>query len=462
VATPGDYYDRLVRGIIAGGKWICAHEVGVGATRLAKRVVESGGEALAIGARRGAGDLAEDIEYIDLEIGPSASMLEGIRDGMTALANLPERAIEAVNAFDPDGTARVILPDFGSHSRVTDRRAFGARRPEWSALEDKIRIVAFWDAAGVPRAPCEIVPVAWDDVWRAARSLDWGSGTVWVADNRQGWHGGAEGLRWVRSEAQGREAQTELSAIADCVRVMPFLEGIPCSIHGIVFPDTVLTLRPVELIVLRMPGKTRLHYAQAGTFWEPGDAVCDEMRSVAARVGRHLRESVAYRGAFTVDGVLTRDGFRPTELNPRLGGAFALLTRGLENVWPYFIHLAVAEGLEIDWRPADLEALILEHSSAHPMAGGMANITRVVDESSTFHVVNEDGEWKLGEEPGDATVTIGPGATGGILFLRLNPETTPVGPPSAPRVAEVLRFLDGHLELGLGELEAAEAVASSS
>ena len=50
-------------------------------------------------------------------------------------------------------------------------------------------------------------------------------GTVWVGDNREGWHGGAKMLRWVRSRSEGRAAQLFLAEHCDRVRVMPFLEG---------------------------------------------------------------------------------------------------------------------------------------------------------------------------------------------------------------------------------------------
>jgi hypothetical protein len=42
-----------------------------------------------------------------------------------------------------------------------------------------------------------------------------------------------------------------MSARADRVRVMPFLEGIPCSIHGIVFAEHVAALQPLEMVTLR-------------------------------------------------------------------------------------------------------------------------------------------------------------------------------------------------------------------
>ena len=58
---------------------------------------------------------------------------------------------------------------------------------------------------------------------------------MWAADASAGWHGGAEGLRWVRDRDHADEAIAFLSQRADRVRVMAFLEGGSCSIHGLVF-----------------------------------------------------------------------------------------------------------------------------------------------------------------------------------------------------------------------------------
>ena len=88
----------------------------------------------------------------------------------------------------------------------------------------------------------------------AAGRLDRGAGTAWAGDARQGFHGGAFGLRWVKAEEDVAEAVAFLAARCDRVRVMPFLEGIPCSIHGVVFPRGAATFRPVEMVTLRRPG----------------------------------------------------------------------------------------------------------------------------------------------------------------------------------------------------------------
>ena len=43
------------------------------------------------------------------------------------------------------------------------------------------------------------------------------------------------------------------AAHCDRVRVLPFLDGVPCSIHGIVLPEGTAVFRPVEIAILRGP-----------------------------------------------------------------------------------------------------------------------------------------------------------------------------------------------------------------
>ena len=81
----------------------------------------------------------------------------------------------------------------------------------------------------------------------------------------------------VLEPAELRRAVTaELRTSCDRVRIMPFLEGIATSVHGIVLPDGVVALRPVELVTLRRPGH-RLVYSGCATFWDPPDDVREEM-----------------------------------------------------------------------------------------------------------------------------------------------------------------------------------------
>src|SRR5262249_48950176 len=183
----------------------------------------------------------------------------------------------------------------------------------------------------------------------------------------KGMHGGAGGLRWPRDDAELAEAADSLRAISDRVRVMPFLEGIPCSIHGIVFPDHVVTVRPVEMVTLRQP--PRLRYCGAATFWDPPPQRRTEMREVARRVGETLRETIAYRGAFTIAGVMTEEGFLPTELNPRFGAGLGVIGRAIPELPLGLLQRAIVEGLELDYRPADLEEVLLAGADEHRGGG---------------------------------------------------------------------------------------------
>lgn len=227
-----EHYRAELSKLVRGRPWIVATDVVVGAARHGKRLLDLGAErVLVIGGSRGTGDIDERLETIELGL-RGKDMMDGIRSAEAVLDALPVEVIAQVDAFDPQREALVVRELFSEGRPVAGRRVFGARRSEWLALEDKMIIDAFWDAAGVIRAPAKIVPVA--DAALAHRELNQGRGTVWVADNREGWHGGAFFLRWIRRDEDMREAVETLGEVADRVRVMPFLDGVPCSIHGVV------------------------------------------------------------------------------------------------------------------------------------------------------------------------------------------------------------------------------------
>ena len=66
------------------------------------------------------------------------------------------------------------------------------------------------------------------------------------------------------------------------------------------------------------------------------------------------------------------------------------------------------------------------------------------------------GSWRLAEpgEDEDARLELGPAASGPGGFVRVRPEPsrTPIGPPLAKRVTEMLAFADREFNLGLGTL----------
>jgi hypothetical protein len=249
----------------------------------------------------------EEAEWCVVEV-RAPDVVAEIRAAMRMLRLLPHDVVDALDRWDPERQALVFSPMFNELPEIAGRRVYGPRRPEWRRLEDKVVLDELWDELGVARAPSEVVAAEPEALRAAARRLDRGAGTAWAGDASQGFNGGAFCLRWVRDEQDAAEAAAFLAARCDRVRVMPFLEGIPCSIHGVVFPDGVATFRPVELVTLRRPGWNRLRYAGAATFWDPPDDDREVMRDLAHRVGPGLRQRVGYRGAFTLDGVLAARG----------------------------------------------------------------------------------------------------------------------------------------------------------
>ena len=138
---------------------------------------------------------------------------------------------------------------------------------------------------------------------------------------------------------------------------MPFLDGVPCSIHGLVLPDGTAAFRPVEISILRDEGARTFTYGGLSTFWDPPAADREEMRGAAHRVGEHLRATYGYRGAFGIDGVLTADGFRPTELNARGSAGFTQVAQVDRKLFA-LLQDALVLGEDPGVRVADVEALL--------------------------------------------------------------------------------------------------------
>jgi hypothetical protein len=477
------YHVGLLRQHLAGRRVVLALDVLVSCAGFAPRLLELGvGDVLLVAGSRGTGHIDAEVERDAILLGTRGrDLMSAIRAFEAALDDPPQDLRDAVERFDPDGEALVVTTMFRTRQTLCGREVFGRREPAWTALEDKTTIDVFWDAAGVPRAPSAIVPVELPRLRSAAERLDQGLGTVWVADNREGWHGGASGLRWVRTPDDAEVAAEDLGRIADVVRVMPFLEGRPCSIHGWVIGDEVIASRPCEAVLLREVGGNRLWYGGAGaTSWKPDEATTADMRTTARRVGEYLRDTIAYRGVFTVDGVLTADGFRPTELNPRFGAAIATLGRGA-GLPLYLLHCLSIEVPDLDWRAAEIEQALLDGqsmASAFLILDGHTDVAeralRVIRDGDRRYLVEVDPDAPAdqasadgdgaseandegsGEADGDvevARVELGPGPTG--AFLRIELTAHPDGAAVAPVAAELLPWVGEHLGIELPRLEAA-------
>ncbi len=223
-----------------------------------------------------------------------------------------------------------------------------------------------------------------------------------------------------------------LQDVCDSVRIMPFVDGIPCSIHGIVLPDGVAVLRPVEMVTLRQGHQ--FVYAGCSTFWDPPDDVREQMRSIARAVGAQLVDEVDFRGTFTVDGIVGSDGFWPTELNPRYGAGINAIARA-SGLPMLLVNDLVVGGHDLARSAAAIEAELVERADNN-RGGGTWMGALAIDEPHAR--VDHD----------TATVVVG----SSHVRCLWDPDTTPVGPSTAQRACDFWATVDRELRTNIGPL----------
>jgi hypothetical protein len=445
-----EYWRHLLRPVFAGRKVIVTGTPLAGAPEQVKVLRELGAaDVFALAEGIGTGKIADCAHYVlDLT---SESLMGLIRAGQEALRDPPADAIAAIDAFDPERNALVVGSFLNEAASVAGRTCLAHRHPTWLALEDKVVADEIFDAAGVRRAPSHVVGIG---------ELQWsGAEEVWAGDAREGFHGGAEQTHLVRGSADADAAHAALVKECDRVRVMPFLDGIPCAIHGMVIDGDVIALRPVEMVTLRRAEPPYFFYAGAATYWDPPDADREEMRTVAYKTGAELARRVGFRGAFTVDGVLTADGFLPTEINPRMGAGLRVVEGGIKEIPLHFLISAISGGVALDYRPSQLEALLIERADASRRGGTWRAIPTPLPGAEPRPLAwNGEGWRDAGDATPDAVLVSGKSEIGGFLRLGFEPARTPAGPSVGERAAAFYAFCDRELGTAVGPLTAAPDV----
>jgi hypothetical protein len=396
---------------------------------------------------RGAGSLPH-VPTLILEPRSGLSQMDRIHAGDRLLREPTADMVRAIDAFDPAGEAVVVATFLSTASELVGRPMVSCRRPEWVALEDKVAVDAFWDRAGIQRQPARVVPLAAAE--RVAADFDRGGGTVWAADARDGFHGGATQTYWVRDDTSRDRALARLTTACDSVRVMPFLEGIPCSIHGIVLPDGVAVLRPVEMVTLRRGHD--FSYAGCATYWDPDPTVREQMRTVARLAGAQLRDEIDFRGTFTVDGVVASDGFWPTELNPRFGAGIMTIARGT-GIPMVLVNDLIVGGHDIGRTAGDLENDVVSHGDARRGGGTWRGGLDIEAELESEPVQYLDDAWAWAEPGGPVHGRVTTGA--GFVRCLYDQKFTPTGPSTGTRAAAFWDFAAAELGVDTAGLTAA-------
>lgn len=460
-----EYWSDILNPVFSGRKVILAGGVVAGQLSRARQIKALGAESTFILATEGMGTgetpTSEDGGWFAVEPQHTSNIVDSIHAGNEMLGNLSKDAREALDSYDPERTALVVGTFLHEQEFVAGRRSLAYRKPEWLALDDKTVIDSVWDKIGVVREPSIIIPIDKEKLIAATLRMDIGDGVVWSGDSREGVSGGAVGVRWIRSEKDIDKALEYYSSNCDKLRIMPFLEGIPCSIHGIVFSDYVAALRPVEMIVLRKADSNEFFYAGTATYWDPAPQDREDMRTMAKQVGSALREMVGYRGIFTVDGVMTKDGFRPTEMNTRSGAGIKPLLTEIADLPLELISQATASGAELDYKPEALEALLIKSADSHRGGGTWRAIPGDLEPYDKRPIKRTDNGWEWSESEGadaDGFVTIGPGPLGS--FVRFMPKNTSIssGPSFAPLAKDFWELTDNNMDSKIGLLVTAKTV----
>jgi hypothetical protein len=396
-----------------------------------------------------------DGDIVPLPAQTFASVTEQVRGRMDPEALLTAEAREAVDTYDPDGTAWWWVSPVGPNSPVMGRRVLGGRPPDQIALEDKALVDGILADIPAPRSPSVLARATYEDLMRATdQVLDGGrvESVVWAGDASRGVNGGGDYVRWVRTPEQMSVFAEFFAARCDRVRITPFLEGVPCSIHGIVLTDGVAVFRPVEIVSLREMEAGLFVYAGLGTTWEPPPADTDQMRALARSIGEHLRDRHGYVGAYGIDGVLTSSGFRVTELNTRLSGGMTRLGRAAPDIQLELVQMNALLGRDIGMPSGEYEEFAWRRLDEARFVD-VLSIVSTLETSDNVEIPVTAGANRLeAAEPQDpivGTVLRGPSPMGTFLRLAIADGVLGMGDRAAPLAVLLREFANAEWDAGL-------------
>jgi hypothetical protein len=431
-----------------------------GATQAVACLRRLGCPVIVVSTGRGAGPVPgpDEAQVVEIVAPDVASITDELRLMDRMARELPPGAAAAVERFDPAREGVWFTSPFVTTDEPIQGRPVTFGRPaSFLALEDKMVADGIWEAAGVPCAPYRIVANEPACLAAASEELAGPLGVVWSGDARDGFNGGGNYVRWVLDERDRAGALDFFGPRCDRVRVQPFLEGVPCSIHGVVLPDGTAAFRPVEIATLRDVAARRFVYGGIGTTWDPPEADRDAMRDAVRRVGAHLASAHGYRGAFGIDGVLTSDGFLPTELNSRMS-AGATVVAEVDRWFFTLLQANLVAGVETGLRVVDLERLVPLMDARR--AGRVVTVVEgdvKIGGDVSFPVAWDGRDFTRAEEETGSTLVAADTASG--LFAKVDPCAALVrGQRLAPATAGLLRFADRELGAAFGAVEAAPEV----
>jgi ATP-grasp domain-containing protein len=457
-----DAWERHLCAPVTGRKVICAFEVLAGLTQVVSKLRRWGARRpllLADGVGTGPLPAPDEADVELLEPVPFDTVTEQVRARTRPLSRLSPEVVEAVERYDPDRGARWWMSPVTPNEPLLGRSVLSGRPATAAALENKVLVDDLLDAIAAPGPPSRTCGAGYHELTAATDDVLARSGAteaVWAGDNRDGVNGGGDYVRWIRTPDHARAAAEFFAAHCDRVRVSPYLQGVPCSIHGIVLPDGVVVLRPVELISLLRPLDGRFTYAGLGTTWDPAGSERDEMRSLARELGTYLRRTYGYRGAFGVDGVVTSEGYRVTEVNTRFSGGLTRLAAVAPQAQLELVHVNALIGRDVGRAAGDIEERALDLLDATRFVDVVGLSSSPAGATTMVRVRTEGARLEAADVGDDAVATVqrGPAAngTGSFVRLRMDDDTVARGERCAPYGALLYEFADRTWATGFGHV----------
>jgi len=349
------------------------------------------------------------------------------------------------DAFDPDNTATLVLPDPVDPPHTGIRKRIGVKQPAWRLFEDRTVVDTLWDVAGVPRAP-SVISDGTADLATLGTIVDQGTGVVCSCQPiGAGPSAGGDGIWWWRDGPPPATIPTAKPG-ASRVRLMPLLEGVPVRLHGLTLATRVIPFPPMELVTLPRPGQGS--FLCAGAVPTLGDT--SDLVAQTERIGAGLRERLGYRGGFSVDGILTASGFLPTDLNARLTSAMEAVPSA-RRVLLHAVNLLARDGIDPD--TSVVEQLVAEIFAASATCTIFGAATEADERAPRKAAVRWDGD-RLASDPSgaDGALVVTPSPRGWRLTATLATARLPGGGRVGPLEPEIFRISDEVLGTKFGNL----------
>jgi hypothetical protein len=348
--------------------------------------------------------------------------------------------------FDPRSRAIVLAPDPLDPPWTGDRELLGAKHLVSHLVEHKTIVDPIWDLAGIDRVEatvCDLTP----RLPAVVNAVDQGTGVVISSEQRgAGPQAGGEGIWWTH-DGRLPASFPALEAPGIRVRIMPLLHGLPCRIHGMTIESQTITFPPLELLSLPRPVSGTFFWAGPVRARTLSPSARSDLDTIGTKAGAWLSH-LGHSGAFAIDGILTKDGYRPTELTTRLTSAFEGTDPG-RRVLLHAVNLLARAGQPVGTHAALAQLADVALSDRFDIYGASQTTTT----SGTHALRWGSTGFEVTDEAADGGVlSLERSPRGWLFHVRLSPTALPAGHSLGVLAPQLFELSDTVFGTNFGEL----------